>query len=93
MGAYKELDPDVVRKALEGQQDLLTPEVRKEEAFLRHCTCPNCNTSSFETMVNVRKPFSPGVALPNKILRCMGCRAEFDPYTRFIFKGPTAELG
>lgn len=86
MSAFKELDPDVARKALEGQQDLLTPEVRKEEAFFRNSSCPNCSAQSLEATINVKKPFSPGAPLPNKILRCLMCRTEFDPYSGLVLK-------
>lgn len=83
MGAFKELDPDVVLKLLEGQQDLLTPELKKEEAFFRNTSCPTCGERGLEAVLNEKRPFSPGVPLPNKFLRCR-CGTEFEPYTRLI---------
>lgn len=84
MSAFKELDPEVVRKALEGQQDLLAPEVKKEEALFRNSQCPCCGAFEHEAVLNVRRPFTPGVPLPNRVLRCSRCHSEFDPYTRLI---------
>jgi hypothetical protein len=88
MGAFKEMDPELIRKALEGQQDLLAPEVAKEGAFFRNSTCPSCGGAGLSPTINAKKPFTPGVPLPNKILTCLGCGTEFDPYTRLILRAP-----
>jgi hypothetical protein len=83
MGAFKELDPDVVLKLLEGQQDLLTPELKKEEALFRNTSCPTCGARGLEAVINEKRPFNPGVPLPNRFLRCI-CGTDFDPYTRLV---------
>jgi len=84
MGAFKELDPEIVRKALEGQKDVLTSEAKKEEVFLRNSSCPNCGAYEHEVSFNVRRPFTPGFPLPNKVLRCLQCRVQYDPQSRII---------
>lgn len=91
MGIFKELDPEVVRRALEGQVDILTPMLKKEEAFFRNSACPECRSANHEPFVNAAKPFTEGVALPNRLLRCLECKTEFDPYSRLITKAATAE--
>jgi len=84
MGAFKELDPEVIWKALEGQEDLLAPEVKKEQALFRNTACPSCGAYELEQVLNAKRPFTPGLPLPNKTLRCMRCQTEFDPYSRLI---------
>ncbi len=89
MPAFKELDPEVIRKALEGEADILTPALKKEEAFFRNYPCPRCDSASHETFVNARTPFTAGALLSNKLLRCLECRTEFDPGTGLITRVTT----
>lgn len=84
MPAFKEMDPEVIRQLLQGHEDVLTSEVKKEETFFAHSTCPVCGGSKFSTHVNSTRPFTEGALLPNKLLYCMSCNTEFDPYTRFV---------
>lgn len=94
---FQELDPNDVWKMLEAKdengnpihQDVLTPLQEKEAVFFRHSTCPRCQKYGSEPFVNPRAPFSPGNPLPNKLLRCLSCGTEFDPYTRLITKVTT----
>lgn len=92
MGIFKELDPEVVRKALEGEVDILTPMVKKEEAFFRNQVCPVCDSTSSEAFLNASNPFTAGSPLPNKRLRCLDCKTEFDPYSRLVTR-TTVESG
>ena len=86
--SFKTLDPEVVLKLLEGQEDVLTPEVKKLEAFYRQFKCPNCKGS-------VRKEYSSGHAFSDPdtlvaraLLRCIECDHLFDPHS-----GMTVERG
>jgi hypothetical protein len=89
---FRELDPDVVRKMLEAKdengnliyQDVLKGQIEKEAVFFRNSSCPKCREYNHETFVNLQRPFTPGVALPNKLLRCLSCQTEFDPYTGLV---------
>lgn len=92
MPAFTEMDPDFIRKALEGHTDVLSDAVKKEEAFFRNSTCPACGDRELTAFVNAANPFTVGALLPNKLLRCVKCETEFDPYSRFITK-TTASLG
>ena len=87
----KEMDPELVWKLLEGHENLLMPEVEKEQAFFRHVTCPNCNSVQHEVLLDSKNPFTVGSPLPNKILKCLTCNTEFEPYTRFIRSVATPE--
>jgi hypothetical protein len=84
VAAFKEMDPDLIRKALEGQVDVLTPLRKKEEALFRNASCPMCSSKECEEILNAQTPFTEGVPLPNKHLRCSQCRTEFDPYSMLI---------
>ena len=90
MPAFKMLDPEVIRKAIEGQEDVISPLVKKEEAFFRNIPCRVCKSEATETILNTANPFTAGVPLPNKLIRCLQCRTEFDPYTGLIHR-TTAE--
>lgn len=86
MPAFKELDPELIWKAIEGQKDILSPMVQKEEAFFRNVACPVCTSKNHEAFINASNPFSPGVALPNKLLKCQQCGTEFDAYSQLVTK-------
>ena len=84
MPAFREMDPEVIRKALEGQEDVLTPMAKKEEAFFRNTSCPVCGSRNHEEFLNTANPFTAGVPLPNKFLRCLQCQSEFDPHSNLV---------
>ena len=93
MEQRKPLTQDEIWKLLEGQEDVLTPLVKKEQAFFRNSTCPSCGGSSHLPFVNPRRPFSQGSPLPNKILKCLQCETEFDPNSNLITSVPIAGPG
>lgn len=91
---FQEMDPETIRALLEQKDekgnllnpDVLAPEVRKEEAFLRAAVCPSCRKGSVESFVDARTPFLPNYPLARRHLRCLSCSTEFDPYTGLISK-------
>lgn len=93
------LNHDEIRALLEQRdengnlvhQDLLTGEAKKEQAFFRANACPSCRGMSTEPFVNPHQPFTPGNPLPNKLLRCLMCKTEFNPYTGLVTLAPTPE--
>lgn len=86
MGPLKELSTEQIWAALEGQQDLLSGEVKKEEAVFRNTPCPECRGFQHSPFIFSTRPFSPLSALPKKHLRCLDCGCEFDPETRLVTK-------
>lgn len=84
----KRLTQDEIWKLLEGHEDILTPLAKKEQTFLRNCMCPGCGSYATSSFVNPKIPFSPGVILPNFLLRCLQCQTEFDPNTNLITSFP-----
>jgi hypothetical protein len=89
MGHGKQLTQDEIWKLLEGQEDVLTPLMKKEQAFFRNSSCPACGATSHTQTVNTRRPFSQGSPLPNIILRCLQCQTEFDPNSNLILSMPS----
>lgn len=92
MGAFKEMNPEDVWRAIEGYSDVVTPALRTQDTTLKYTPCPVCEQTNTQAFVNPSNPFSPGAIAPNKLLRCLGCECEFDPITRLILKAPTPEL-
>lgn len=86
MPEFKTLSPELIKKALEGHVDILTPEVKKEEAFLRNVSCPLCQGRDLNSFVDPAHPFSDGKLLANKLMSCEKCNIEFNPYTMLITK-------
>ncbi len=88
--AFREMDPDIVHKLLEGQENVIAPEIEKEKAFLNSVPCPMCHQFRCEPRVNAKTPFVRGQLLSNKLLECLSCGTEFEPHSRIILKAPNA---
>jgi len=86
MPTFQGLDPETIRKLLEGQEDVLTPQIRKEQAYFRALPCPVCRNQATTSLIDGARPFSPGAILPNRVLVCTRCETEFDPYTGLVRK-------
>ena len=83
---------------IEGEEDILTPEIKAEEALYRNTRCPMCGKGECEKRLNpVRSivdddgntalitPFGSGM-LPEGYAHCINCGTDFNPYTGMIFK-------
>lgn len=90
---FHEMDPDVIRKLLEGHENVIAPAVEKEQALMSSSPCPVCKGTETEARVNAKRPFIKGKILPNKLLHCLHCGAEFDPGTGLILKGSIVSSG
>ena len=83
MGTFKEMDPEVAWRLIEGYQDELTPEAKKQEAFYRQFRCQNCRTE-LQQEIDAKTCFRNGAILPKALLRCALCGYLIDPETRII---------
>jgi hypothetical protein len=92
MSSFKEMSAEVVRKALEGHEDILTPENMKEEAFFRHASCPACGGQNHSPTIDPVRPFSPHSPLPQKNLVCLACQTSFNPRTGLILKSAPGQV-
>lgn len=79
---FVEMDPELIRKALEGYQNELEPEQKKQEAFYRQFRCQRCGSSSLRKEIDVRHAFAdPNTLVPRALLRCNLCSCLFDPHS------------
>lgn len=82
----KEMDPELIKKILESQEDLLSPLVKAEHEILKNVTCPDCGSNESRRSVNPTTPFSNGAATPNYIFKCLKCSTEYSPKSGIILK-------
>ena len=85
------LSQEQIWQLLEGQEDVLTPLAKKEEAMLKRVPCQNCGSGSTTVEPNTKNPFSAGSPLSNKLIRCLVCGVTFDPFSRIFLSSPTSE--
>jgi len=95
----KTMDPNVIRQLLDDTEDILTPEIKAEEALYRNTQCPVCGQGECEKRIRAPKivtgedgepvvassPFGSGL-LPDGYAHCIHCETDFNPYTGMIFQ-------
>ena len=83
MGVFKEMDPVLVRAAIEGFKDELTPDLEEQDKFYRQFSCPRCKCG-------LDKEFDPRVcytgdgSIAKAILKCGSCDYRIEPHTGMI---------
>ncbi len=88
-----ELDPEVILAAIEGEPDILQPEMAKHEAFYRQFTCRKCG-GAVRKEFDTRHAFADeNVMIPRALLRCTTCNHLFDPYTNLELERGDKDLG
>jgi hypothetical protein len=96
--SFKELPEAVVRKALEGYKDEISPAARVQEAFLRQAVCPLCKGTSFTRQFlgvgsgGREVTWVEGEAVPRPLLVCNTCEITFNPYSGIIVEPPPKRL-
>jgi ssDNA-binding Zn-finger/Zn-ribbon topoisomerase 1 len=83
MRVYKEMDPELARRLIEGYQDELTPELKAQDAFYRKFRCPRCK-GALKKEVDARTAFTGDGLIPKALLRCPNCRYLIDPHTNLV---------
>jgi hypothetical protein len=83
MGVFKELDPAIIRRVIQGYDDVLTPTAKADEAFYRQFSCPRCN-GNMNKEFNARSAFDGESLLPKALLRCPLCTLLLEPHTNVI---------
>lgn len=84
MSLFKEMDPELVHRAIEGHTDVLRPEADRLDAFYRTFSCPRCKCS-LQKEFDVRHTFAdPSMMNGRALLRCAGCRYLLDPHVNLI---------
>jgi len=90
MAVFRELDPEVARKAIEGFTDELTQEASELDAFYRTFKCPrHCGTLQRE--IDPKHVFGdPNTLTPRSLLRCNNCGFLIEPHTRVVLESGSA---
>jgi hypothetical protein len=84
MAVFKELDPELHLKLVEGYEDELAPEAAKLEAFYQaHRKCKRCG-QMMRKETDVRTAWEEGHLLPKSLLRCDDCGFLIEPFTGVI---------
>lgn len=95
----KTMDPELVHQLLNESEDILTPEIKAEEALYRNTQCPMCGQGECEKRIRtprvipnedgepiiVSSPFGSGL-LPDGYAHCIHCDTDFNPHTGMVFK-------
>jgi len=77
----REMDPELVWKAIEGYQNELELAPKALDAFYRQFRCPRCGSGCRKETI-VRHAFAdPNTLVPRCVLRCLSCEALFDPHS------------
>lgn len=84
MSTFKEMDPKLVLAAIEGIEDVLTPEAERLSALYSSFKCPRCQCE-------LQKEFDPRHAFADSntmnaraLLRCTNCRYLIDPHSNLV---------
>jgi len=90
MGVYREMDPLLAWKAIEGHENILEPEVRRLDAFYEQFRCPRCD-GALQKEFDGRHTFSdPAVMVPRALLRCPNCRYLVEPHRNIVLESGSA---
>jgi len=92
---FKEMDPELAIRLIEGQEDVLAGEGKKLDAFYRQFHCPRCETAGLQPEFTTPQfAFGdPNVPIPRAALRCRSCDCLFDPHNGILLEmGNPAKL-
>jgi rubredoxin len=78
------LDPEVARRAIEGYQNELEPELRVQEAFYRQFRCVRCGSGYRKEFAAGHVFSDAGSLLPRALLRCERCGFLLDPHSGLV---------
>jgi hypothetical protein len=95
----KPMDPNLTRQLLEQHQDVLSAEIKAEEALYRNTQCPMCGSGECQKKIRAPKigmdedglptivvsPFGSG-PLPDGYAHCLNCGTDFNPHTGMVFR-------
>lgn len=90
MAVFKELDPELHLKLIEGYTDELTPEAKKLELFYRlNSRCKRCG-ESMQKEFDGRSAWESDDVLPHALLRCPNCGFLLEPFTGLVVESGSA---
>lgn len=83
MGFFKELDPKIAQRMIEGHEDVLSEQVQRELDFVNQQSCPRCCGNVIPEH-DVRRMIKGGP--PRPLARCGECECLFDPYSGLLLE-------
>lgn len=86
MGVFKELDPEIHLKLIEGYKDELGPARNSDEAFYElHRKCLRCG-EGMQKELDPRITWRDGAIVPKALLRCRNCGFLIEPFTGVVLE-------
>lgn len=85
MPVFKEMDPELIWRAIEGYTDEITPAVKTRDAFYRQFRCPRCDCE-LNKEFDVRTCFNGEDIAPKAQLRCPNCSYLVEPHTNVVIE-------
>jgi hypothetical protein len=89
---FKEMDPDLARKAIEGYENELLPQATALDAFYRQFRCKQCGSACRKEAVRGHV-FGGDSLVPRSCLRCLSCSCLFDPHSGLLLDRGNAAGG
>jgi hypothetical protein len=84
VAVFKELDPELHLKLIEGYTDELSPEAKSLELFYRlHSRCKRCG-ELMQKEFDGRTAWESDDAMPHALLRCTNCGMLLEPFTGLV---------
>lgn len=83
MPVFKEMDPLLVWKLIEGYDDELTDAAAKQDEFYAKFRCPRCRCG-LQKEFDSRIAWKSGEPLAQFLLRCDNCGYVIDPHTGLV---------
>jgi hypothetical protein len=87
MPHFKELDPVLAAKTIEGYTNELAPEAKTLDAFYRQFRCQHCGGACQKETVPTHAFSDPDTLVPRSCLRCTVCKILFDPHSGLLLEG------
>jgi len=81
---FREMDPEIALKMLEGYENELEPEQKGLDAFYRQFRCPRCQGPCQREYLSAEHAFGGDSAVPRSGLKCTLCDCIFDPHSGLI---------
>lgn len=86
MPFFKEMDPMLAAKAIEGYVNELTPQAKALEAFYRQFRCTRCGAACNKETVKGHVFSDADTLVPRSCLRCTSCKCLFDPHAGLLLE-------
>lgn len=83
---FKEMDPALAEKLVEGYENELLPEYEAQERRYAVQTCPECGGACEKTFLSLEHSMPRGAIVPRSGMKCTKCSCVFDPHSGLIIK-------